>query len=137
MKQCADCLNELPFSAFGTNSNGKHGLNTYCRECSTIRMRAWRARNLEKVKVKERRGHLKRKYGITLEEYNQLLHDQDGKCKLCGREQRQNRALLVDHSHSTGEVRGLLCEACNYAVYVVETFPEWTEQALTYLEKTR
>jgi hypothetical protein len=58
------------------------------------------------------------KYGITLEEYNSMLEKQEHKCAICGDHESNTRwgktvKLAVDHDHTTGKVRGLLCQRCN------------------------
>lgn len=62
-----------------------------------------------------RDSHLKRHYGISLEDYNVLLEKQKGLCAICKRKELHQRwkCLSVDHNHKTGEVRGLLCHRCN------------------------
>jgi len=51
-----------------------------------------------------------KRYGITIEQYNEMVANQNGLCKMCGTKPTQ---LHVDHDHNTGEVRGLLCVSCN------------------------
>jgi len=63
---------------------------------------------------------LRYKYGITDEQYREMLREQDGRCAVCRQRPpsggaHQNRVLQVDHHHATGEVRGLLCNKCNMA----------------------
>jgi recombination endonuclease VII len=53
---------------------------------------------------------LKAKYGITLEDYAAMLERQDGQCAICG---TADEKLVVDHNHTTGRVRSLLCHLCN------------------------
>ena len=66
---------------------------------------------------KAKNSSLKRRYGITLEQYNEMLIDQDNKCFICGKKHKDERyGLCVDHSHLTGKVRGLLCCYCNRRV---------------------
>jgi hypothetical protein len=62
---------------------------------------------------KDREKHLKRKYGITLKEYNDILKSQNGQCKLCLGPPTGKGNLHVDHDHKTGRIRGLLCNTCN------------------------
>ena len=52
-------------------------------------------------------------YGLTREEYDQMVEDQGGKCAICGSFGNSRKSLAVDHDHRTGKVRGLLCEHCN------------------------
>ena len=63
----------------------------------------------------QRPGHLKRRYGITQEQYDALLRSQGGKCGICKCLPGRKR-LCVDHDHATGRIRGLLCVRCNSAV---------------------
>ena len=58
--------------------------------------------------------HLKRTFGLTLEQYQELLERQGGGCAICGRTPKQEgRSLSVDHDHHTGEIFGILCMSCN------------------------
>lgn len=62
-----------------------------------------------------RKHHLRRKYGITVSEYNRLLALQEGKCAICKTDcpGKGKRHFHVDHDHLSGKVRGLLCVKCN------------------------
>jgi hypothetical protein len=62
-----------------------------------------------------REGHLRRKYGIDQESYLQRLAAQGGCCAICEKpaESERDGKLRVDHCHSTGKIRGLLCDSCN------------------------
>jgi len=58
-----------------------------------------------------------RRYGITLEQYNNLLEKQDYKCAICLKPQKEEkRRFAVDHDHVTNEIRGLLCNYCNHRI---------------------
>ena len=83
------------------------------------------------VKRKPRRAEL----GVTIEDYDLMLAGQDGVCAIC-RNPPKVRRLDVDHNHSTGRVRGLLCHRCNrtLASWVND---EWLRAALVYLVRTR
>ena len=73
--------------------------------------------------LKNRERQLKSRYGITVDQYNQLLEKQDGHCALCPATtgwKKFDRPLHVDHDHITGKVRGLLCSRCNLVVGVIE-----------------
>ena len=62
---------------------------------------------------RERNRKLLQRFGITLDEYNNMHDVQNGLCKICGNPEDLDRRLAVDHDHKTGRVRGLLCFKCN------------------------
>ena len=64
----------------------------------------------------ERRHSLKRKYGLTVEEYEMMLNEQEGVCAICRKPPTKDRRLAVDHCHKAGHIRGLLCTRCNVAL---------------------
>lgn len=65
----------------------------------------------------DRKASLKKLYGISPEQYNQLLEQQNNSCAICERHESQfKKKLAVDHNHLTGEIRGLLCSYCNHRV---------------------
>ncbi len=79
---------------------------------------------------------LKHKYGITVDQYDQLLAEQGGGCAICGvagPEAARWGVLVVDHDHETGKVRGLLCSNCNCAIGLLGDSPELLTKAAGYL----
>lgn len=100
----------------------------------------WRAEHPEAVRERNRRAGLKRFYGLTLDDYDQMVEAQGGCCALC---EQPFAKLEVDHSHVTGAVRGLLCRRCNQNLAYVENQtardplgkfgPQWITNALNYL----
>lgn len=73
------------------------------------------------------------KYGITLEQYNEMLVKQSNVCAVCGLE--CSRKLAVDHCHSTGKVRGLLCVKCNRGIGNFNDDLSRLKAAVNYMEK--
>lgn len=89
----------------------------------------------EKGQLCTHRNHLKRKYGITVEMYNMIFSRQGGKCAICETEQKDlDRRLCVDHDHSTGKIRGLLCRFCNTGVGDFKEDVDRMFRAINYLE---
>ena len=86
----------------------------HCKECEKRRV----SESYWEDPSKSRNRDLKRLYGITLNEYNQMLVEQGHRCKTCGTTEPGGKhgKFMVDHSHNTGEVRGLLCKSCNIAL---------------------
>jgi Recombination endonuclease VII len=80
---------------------------------------------------------LHRTYGLQKGEYEQLLQEQGGGCAICGEECPSGRRLAVDHDHTTGVVRGLLCIHCNQAIGKLADCPDRMINALIYLIRYR
>lgn len=80
-----------------------------------------------------RKGHLKRRYGVTTEWYDQTLAKQEGGCAICGATCSTGRALAVDHDHETGQVRGLPCSNHNNMLGRAQDSVEILEKAIAYL----
>lgn len=72
--------------------------------------------------ARKRRAHANniQRYGITVETFDRLLAQQQGRCAICGHPPRGRRRLSIDHHHDTGVVRGLLCNICNMFVGFVD-----------------
>lgn len=91
-----------------------------------------------------RRRHLRLVWGITLEQYESMLREQKGVCKLCKRPETKimNRKdgkphnLAVDHDHQTGRIRGLLCASCNTAIGHLREDPALLKRIIVYLSST-
>lgn len=100
----------------------------------SIRMNEWRKANPDQAY-----GHwLKQAYGITLDEYNQMLTAQNGVCAICQQPERRTRngrirRLGVDHCHDTLRVRGLLCADCNDGIEKFKDTVSLLESAISYL----
>jgi len=95
--------------------------------------REYYMKSKEKHRKRVHKYNLKKKYGITVEDFNQMLKKQNNKCAICNEEFNKDYKPCVDHNHETGEVRGLLCRKCNLALYVVEN-KYFVLKAQEYLE---
>ena len=91
-----------------------------------------------KRKEQQRWAHIKRTYGISQAEYEEILEEQHGCCAICKRHHTEfDRNLAVDHDHQTLEVRGLLCQWCNQRLLGRHRDPDLFRAAAEYLEKPR
>ena len=110
-------------------------MSKYSKEAKVRRLKynkQWALDNKEHVAS----YYLNRKFGITLEQYNELLTKQDFKCAICGSHISEfKKRLHVDHCHSTGEIRGLLCFCCNSLLGHAKDDIIILEQAINYLNK--
>lgn len=85
--------------------------------------------------AKRKNKHLK-KYGITIEDYHEMFKKQEGRCRICKKHQSEEKvALSVDHCHTTGKVRGLLCMGCNTAIGSFKDNLELLTAAIEYLKE--
>ena len=106
----------------------------------------YRAKNREKILEVQKKWNnknfnrrkniiLKNVYGITLDDYNKMFNEQEGKCAICQRHQNElTRSLCVDHDHKTKQIRALLCITCNTNLASVENR---LEEMTNYLNKYR
>ena len=86
--------------------------------------------------LKGRDNFLKQKYGITLDDYNTMFTQQNGCCSICGKHQSEiSRTLAVDHCHTTGKIRGLLCMPCNLAIGKLNDDITLLKNAIKYLKQ--
>ena len=111
LRKCLDCgieaYNYEELSLFAQDKTMKHGYKNLCKGCHYQRNK-----KLDGSKPENARNRAyKSNYGITLDDYNIMFDKQKGKCKICG--VQPNKHLLVDHCHTSKEVRGLLCHNCN------------------------
>lgn len=81
-----------------------------------------------------RAEHLRRTYGITLEQYDEMVAEQNGVCAICHEVCNTGKRLAVDHNHDTGEVRGLLCSRCNLGIGYLRNVSNLAN-SIVYLEK--
>lgn len=117
-KFCRGCERILPFADWALRSSTKDGLAFRCKAC---------------MSAKDKAKHLERTYGMTVDELESLLAEQDGRCAIC----RTAAAVHVDHDHVTCEIRGLLCFRCNAALGQFGDDPIVLRQAARYLEQAR
>lgn len=140
-KECSKCRVAKAPEMFHRTTGGR--LRADCRDCRNAVTAAWRSGATEMQAATMRRSHLKRKYGITVDEYEALLDRQGGVCAICGGEQL-GRSLEIDHNHSCcpgdkscgGCIRGLLCGKCNRGIGQLDDSVSMLRLAIAYLEGT-
>lgn len=93
--------------------------------------KAWREADPERAKRLAKNTHLKKKYGITLDDFERMVEEQDGQCAICDAVMMPPH---VDHNHLTGKVRRLLCFTCNGALHYLEN-EVWRTRAEKYLRE--
>ena len=161
-KKCYKCGELKPAKAFGKNKAKADGLASECKLCKKKVARKWYKNNKDEIdrknqeyrktnreevlamcrayyannKSKWRESDLQKKYGMSIDDYNLMLTEQDGCCAICGRHTLElGKTLCVDHNHVTGEVRGLLCGNCNKGIGFLMEDASILSSAIEYLEE--
>jgi hypothetical protein len=102
-----------------------------CHICHLGAQKKWRLAHKAQIMAINVRSNLKCKYGMTENDYNRMFQIQGGKCAICEAHQTDLKSkLCVDHNHTTGKVRGLLCAGCNTSLGHYETKKNLCEKYL-------
>jgi hypothetical protein len=139
MKHCKTCNTKKPLSEFGIQRGRPRHI---CKECKKAESKTWYENNKDRKKqLSKEYRHIKKDkdlqstYGIDLATYNQMLVTQGRRCKICQTPQGDlKRAMCVDHDHSTGKVRGLLCDTCNRSLGLLKDNVNILTRAVDYLQ---
>lgn len=156
-KVCNECGIEKLAGEFYAGGNGAV-LSAACKPCTRVRLNRWRAEHPDKAaeqvrrhraggyqqsdanKARMRRSSLKKRYAITVEQYNEMLERQGGVCAICEDPETMTMKgtvanLAVDHDPETLRVRGLLCFDCNTGIGKLDHDPDRLRAAISYLTK--
>lgn len=149
MKSCTGCKSVKPLSSFYANKRVKDGRMAKCKECwkekgkkyhqknrekMNARTRAYYQAHLEQSRLWSRRNNVKR-YGVSEEEYDALFKRGAGQCWICHGDPDTGKQLSIDHDHTTGVIRGLLCRTCNFGVGSFRDNPALCESGASYLRR--
>jgi hypothetical protein len=167
MKVCSCCKLEKPDALFYKHASiGKEGVRKKCNDCRNIyrkqahkenpmkvRKQAndWASKNRGKINAEARKKRaedpkrfkgytLKKMFGITIEQYDAMLEEQNGVCAICecpetAKLRGKLKELSVDHDHTTLKVRGLLCWHCNTAIGKLKENAKLLRKAAEYIEE--
>ena len=139
MKICTECNQEKSLDEFWKHSEAPDGKRSKCGECLNRKQRERYHKDPNK-KSRDRAKALKKNYGMSVDDYNELLIDQGGRCAICGdpppkpKNKYAKKHLVVDHDHTTGKVRGLLCDKCNRCLGLMKDNVLILLRAIEYLE---
>lgn len=130
-KKCTKCKETKSINEFHIHSDSKDGYRAQCKKCIS-----------RQFKLRYNRCPVLSKHGLTEIDYELMLKSQNGVCVICKqpetvRQGNKIQYLSVDHNHSTGKIRGLLCSKCNRMLSNARDNPEILRKAAEYLEKQR
>lgn len=123
-KICAHCGEVKSLDSFYLST--KRGLFSECKQCAAKKAKSpkWRKSASD--------CRLRSKYGLLREDFDQILLNQQNKCKICGEEFL--KTPNIDHCHKTGTLRGLLCRQCNQGLGLFKDSPNILISAAAYLQ---
>lgn len=125
-------MEEKPLLQFYDRAGTRDGKRNKCIPCH---IKVSNASKFKKSPLEEREKWVKQKYGISALDYNIMLIDQNGCCYICGTNQKDlNVTLAIDHCHSTGKVRKLLCNLCNQGLGSFKDREDLLKKAIDYLK---
>lgn len=132
MKKCSKCKVPKELSEFNKSKFGKFGRHHYCKECNSKQKKA--SYNYDKAKSKG----VKQTYGISIERVHEMYKDQKGLCGICEKHFEfisKHKGLYIDHDHSSGKVRGLICSSCNSLLGCAKDDIKILKKAIEYLKQ--
>ncbi len=159
MLKCRVCNQLKSVESFSKMSKAASGRQSECKACASVRMTKWynslteEQKTVRKVRTRTHRqanpesyywNRIKRQYGLTKDQFNELLESQGYKCAICGTLDPQGVGRwCVDHNHiccpgigSCGQcIRGLLCNGCNHGLGNFRDSRESLLAAVNYLEQ--
>lgn len=135
MKYCSKCKQYKSISDFSTyNYLGKIKIYYICKSCKNITAKEFTKQNPDR----KRNNRLKRIYGLSEQDYIEMLKLQGGVCAICsGPPTSHHKKYVVDHDHVTGNIRGLLCHKCNSTLGFFNDDALILYRAAHYLTKNR
>jgi hypothetical protein len=134
MKFCPKCGKTQPLTNFAGNKQRKDGLQCYCKPCMRLAQKASYEVDPSRWAKRERKNRLRREFGLTADIYDAMLEAQRGVCAICHMPDSRGIRLAIDHCHTTGQVRALLCGPCNLALGNMQDSPDRLRAAAIYLE---
>jgi len=128
MKTCNKCKIEKPLDQFFKDkANKTDGHYSICKECKTAGAMKWREANRDRynaiAKIHNQKHYQRdriRRYGLTVEQHQEMLNNQNNLCAICNSPPAEGKPLVVDHCHTSDQVRGLLCYKCNRDMAVID-----------------
>jgi hypothetical protein len=132
LSYCPKCNETKDINEFFKDIHTAFGIAIYCKKCSSERKKL----RYKRHKSEHQDYRLKKDFGITLQEYNELFEKQGQRCCICGKENKSGKRFPVDHCHTTLKIRGILCDQCNNGLGLFYDNPTFLESAIKYLNKS-
>jgi hypothetical protein len=135
-RTCTKCKQDLPITEFYKQASKNSGYKSHCKACVRQQRKEYYA-TPEGYKYAIEKAWRDKGMVFTVEEYDAMLQEQELGCAICGAESNKNGTrLCVDHCHTTGKIRGILCNDCNTTLGKFNDDVELLQNAIDYLNRT-
>lgn len=132
-KVCSKCFSLKPYDHFYFKNKEKTHRNNVCKSCKITESKKYSNKLPKDIKYKWRRTSHAKSYGLTLKEFDNYFIN--AYCGICGRKESQSNRLVLDHCHTTGKIRGVLCDNCNKGLGLFMDNPLLLKNAINWLSK--
>lgn len=138
-KTCTTCKEAKLLDEFQKAPKGKHRHKAKCRACCSVQKSEYKKRRFAANPDWQLEQGYRRKYGMTLADYDRMYAVQCGRCALCNSDKpgAPHGRFCVDHDHQTGRVRALLCQKCNVGLGHFNDDPSMLKLAAQYITAFR
>ena len=138
-KQCRKCNTDKPIDEYSKRE-------TRCKQCVNLNRKKNYYANINRERSKCHKWHKEhtkeraetkrfKQYGLTFDNVQQMYISQNGQCAICEHRFKSRSDFVIDHNHSTGQVRQLLCNHCNTALGLLKENIRTIEHVIAYLNK--
>lgn len=127
-RSCSKCKENKSIEDFPSHKRKPLGKDYICKPCAS--KRSSQTYTKEEIQIKNKKAMMKMKYNLSLSTLAEMKEAQSSKCLIC----KEEKELVVDHCHSSGRVRGLLCRTCNSGLGMFKDNLLFLKSAMEYLE---
>ena len=135
MKKCTKCGEQKPLSDFYKSAKAFDNLQSCCKLCHKAVCKTSHAKNKPKRNLYNKKYNIEKTYGISFDSYLKLVESQNNKCQICKNTLKTGKNTHLDHCHSTGKIRGVLCGKCNTGIGQFNDSIELLKSAVSYIKK--
>jgi len=129
-KLCSRCKETKSIESFSKDKYHTSGYKSACKACASIDHKSWRTENLDAIREQDKINQVAKKYKISKDEAKQYCDNRVGECTIC----KNKLFRVVDHCHTTGDIRGFICSPCNSMLGYAKDNITTLQNAIQYLK---
>ena len=134
-KRCTVCGEQKHITKFAKHKLNSDGRAYTCKVCVREYQKEYNKRPCvrERTIIRSKNNWLQTNYGLTIDDWNNMIQKQNGSCAICKTKLDKGKSTHVDHNHENGEIRGILCADCNWAIGLFRDDISIIGNAINYL----